>query len=625
MEEKQFDAKSLIGYALLFAIAIWFFYTNKPTEEEIEAQKQEQLAQEKAESKENSDKTVADFVAPVAAVDSLAQVAAFKKLGKFGFSQTLASANGGETVLENEVLLLKVNNKGGYISEAKLKNFKTNDASPVYLIKDGKNANLGINFTTTDSRVLDTKNMFFQPTVSNVGGNKQLSMKLKVSENQFLEYVYVMKPNEYMLDFSIRSQGLEGVLDTSKSIDLNWDLEAFRHAKSNTYENRYTEVVFEYEDGRDDYVGQGDFKEEEAEDVTYVAFKQHFFSSILLTDTAFKTGKFTSENLIQDEERDTLKLKKFAAHLPLEAKSGNLNYQMNWYYGPTDYKILDSYDKNLDEIVSLGWGIFGWVNKFMFIPLFDLLIGLVPAGIAVILMTVIVKLVIAPITYKQYVSQARMKVLKPEINELNEKYADNPMKKQQETMKLYGKAGVSPMSGCIPALLQMPILYALFSFFPSAIGLRQKGFLWADDLSSYDTILNLPFNIPFYGDHVSLFPIFTSIAVFFYMQMTTGQNMPAQTQPGMPNMKFIMYLSPIMMLFFFNTYASGLSLYYFVSNLITIGIMLVIKNFIIDEDKIHAQIEENKKKPKKQSKFKQKIQAAMEQAQEQQKAAAKKK
>lgn len=292
---------------------------------------------------------------------------------------------------------------------------------------------------------------------------------------------------------------------------------------------------------------------------------------------------------------------------------------MNWYYGPTDFEILNSYDRNLDEVVSLGWGIFGWINKFVFIPLFNLLGSFLPYGIAIIIMTIIVKIATSPITYKSYVSQARMKVLRPEISELNEKFADNPMKKQQETMKLYSKAGVSPASGCVPALLQMPIFYALFNFFPSLFSLRQKSFLWADDLSSYDTILELPFTIPFYGDHVSLFPILASIAVFFHMQMNTGQNMPAQ-QPGMPNMKFIMYLSPLMMLFFFNNYASGLSLYYFVSNLLTVGIMLVIKKFIIDEDKIHAQIQENKKKPKKQSKFKQRLQDAMEQAEKQQRA-----
>ena len=298
---------------------------------------------------------------------------------------------------------------------------------------------------------------------------------------------------------------------------------------------------------------------------------------------------------------------------------------MNWYYGPTDLKVLKSYDRNLDVIVSLGWGIFGWINEFVFFPLFGFLNSMLPAGLAIIFMTILVKIGLSPVTYKQYVSQARMKVLKPEIAEINEKHGDNAMKKQQETMKLYGKAGVSPMSGCIPALVQMPILYALFSFFPSAISLRQKGFLWADDLSSFDKVLDLPFTIPFYGDHVSLFPILASIAIFFYMQMTTGQNMPTQSQPGMPNMKFIMYLSPIFMLFFFNNYPSGLSLYYFISNLITIGIMLVIKNFIIDENRIHAQIQENKKKPKKVSKFKQKIQAAMEQAEQQQKTTGKKK
>ena len=438
MEEKQFDAKSLIGYVLLFGIALWFFYTNKPTEEELEAQKQEQINKEAETLKQKADKAITEYTPAVAAVDSLTQLAAYQKLGKFGFSQTLASANGGETVLENELLSLKINNKGGYISEAKLKNFTTYDSIPVFLIKDGKNASLGINFSTQDNRVLNTKDLFFEPKLTTIGSNKQLSMKLKVSETQFLEYVYVIKPNEYMLDFSIRSQGLENVLDTSKNIDLNWELEALRHAKSNTYENRFTEIYFEYEDGRDDYTGQGDFKEEEADDISYVAFKQHFFSSILLTDNNFKKGKFISENLIKDETVDTLLLKKFTAQLPLEAKTGNLNYPMNWYYGPTDLKILDSYDKNLDEIVSLGWGIFGWINKFVFFPLFGFLGGFLPYGIAIIVMTILVKLGLSPVTYKSYVSQERTKVLKPEIAEINEKYADNAMKKQQETMNLMG-------------------------------------------------------------------------------------------------------------------------------------------------------------------------------------------
>ncbi len=616
MEEKQFDAKSIIGYVLLLAIALWYFYANRPTEEELAAQKEAKAKAEIQKLKEATSNrliTVENSVA-VSATDSLGKIKAYQELGAFGFSKTLNAANGGETVLENEVLYLKINNKGGYITEARLKEYKAYNGEELLLIKNGANASLGIDFNTKDNRVLSTKNLFFEPSLSKVGNNQQLSMKLKVSATQFLEYVYTIKPGDYMLDFAIRSQGLENIIDSSKEINLNWELEALRHSKSNSYENRYTELIFEYENGRDDYLGQGDFKEDTAEDVTYVAYKQHFFSSVLLTNTAFKTGKFTSSNLIKDEEIDTLKLKKFTANLPLVANGGNLNYQMNWYYGPTDYETLNSYDKNLDEIVALGWGIFGWINKWLFVPLFGFLSGFLPYGIAIIVMTVLVKIGLSPVTYKSYISQARMKVLKPEIAEINEKYADNAMKKQQETMKLYSKAGVSPMAGCIPALLQMPILYAMFSFFPSAFVLRQKSFLWADDLSSYDVVANLPFNIPFYGDHISLFPILASIAIFFYMQMTTGQNMPTQSQPGMPNMKFIMYLSPLFMLFFFNNYPSGLSLYYFVSNLITIGIMLVIKNFIIDEDRIHAQIQENKKKPKKQSKFKQRLQEAMEQA-----------
>ena len=399
---------------------------------------------------------------------------------------------------------------------------------------------------------------------------------------------------------------------------MNWQLKGYRHAKSISYENRYTDLIYEYDEGDDDYLGSGDFEEQEDENITYVAYKQHFFTSILLTDTPFSRGKFTSRNLVEDEEIDTVYTKDFAAQLPLELNGGELNYNMNWYYGPTDYKILNDYDRNLDEVVPLGWGIFGWINKYVFIPFFAFLSGVLPSyGIAIIVMTIVVRIVLSPVTYKSYLSQAKMKVLRPEINELNEKYKDNAMKKQQETMKLYSKAGASPMSGCLPALMQIPVFYALFQFFPSAFQLRQKGFLWADDLSSYDTIVELPFSIPFYGDHVSLFPILASVAIFFYMTMTTGQTMQQNSQPGMPNMKFIMYLSPLLMLFFFNNYASGLSLYYFISNLITIGIMLVIKNVIIDEDKIHAKIEANKKKPKKQNRFSKKMQEMMEQAEAQ--------
>jgi YidC/Oxa1 family membrane protein insertase len=298
---------------------------------------------------------------------------------------------------------------------------------------------------------------------------------------------------------------------------------------------------------------------------------------------------------------------------------------MNWYYGPSDYKILNSYkNRNLDEVMPLGWGIFGWINRYAFIPLFTFLSGFMSYGIAIIVFTVLIKLVMSPVAYKSYLSQAKMKVIRPEITELNDKYKKDPMKKQQETMKLYTKAGVNPMAGCLPAVMQIPVFYALFQFFPSFFDLRQKSFLWANDLSSYDAVIHLPFYVPFYGNHISLFPILASVAIFFYMRMTTGdQSMAAPPQEGMPDMSKIMkvmiYISPVMMLIFFNNYASGLSLYYFISNLITIGIMYVIKNHIVKEDKIHAMIQENKTKPKTQGRFQRKMQEMMEQAQEQQK------
>ena len=628
MEEKKLDLNSIIGFVLISGILIWMLYSNAPTpEEQKEKEKKEQLDKQAKEVK-----TVTSTVAATPVADSTNNAATQAQLGSFGYSATLPSATDAVTEIKNEVLSLKISNKGGYITEATVlgfDQFEKNSKKAVQIIKD-KNASLDIALNTTDNRTLHTKDMYFEPKLTTEGKNQVLTLQLKAGPDQFLEYRYVLKPNEYMLDFAIRSQGLEKVVNTSKPLDLEWQLKSYRNEKSISYENRYTELVFEYEDDKDDYLNAAKDSEDEAKDVSYISFKQHLFTSILLTDTKFKTAKFKSDNLVDDEEIDTVFTKNFTAQVPLEFKNGALNYNMNWYYGPSDYTILNDYEKNLDEIMPLGWGIFGWINRYIFIPVFGFISALgVGYGIAIILFTILVRIVMSPVTYKSYLSQAKMKVLRPEIAELNEKFKDNPMKKQQETMKLYSKTGVNPMAGCLPALMQMPIFYALFQFFPSMFDLRQKSFLWADDLSSFDAVLQLPFHIPFYGSHVSLFPILASIAIFFYMKMTTGdQAMSTPPQEGMPDMgkimKIMIYISPIMMLFFFNNYASGLSLYYFVSNLITIGIMLVIKNYIVKEDKIHAQIQENKTKEKKESKFQRKMREMMEQA-EAQKAAQKKK
>jgi YidC/Oxa1 family membrane protein insertase len=628
MEEKKLDINSIIGFALIFGILMYMLWQNQPTPEEIAEQekaKQEQLAtEEKSKKQDDVIQTTAEDFSAVSNTDSTQLSVLKNKLGAFAYSSTLPSAKDDNTVVETELLYLKFSNKGGYLSEVKLKNFVNYDSVPIYLIKD-KNAAFNINFGTTDSRILNTQDLYFQPSVSSNEGNTIVSMKLKVSETKFLEYRYEIKKDDYMMDFTIRSQGLDNVINSSQEINLDWQIKTYRHAKSVSYENRYTELVYEYDGGKDDYLGQSELSEDTADDVTYVAFKQHFFTSILLADTPFKKADLKSSNLIKDEEIDTVYTKAFAVKLPLDLTAGEINKTMDLYFGPSDYKILNAYDRNLDEVVPLGWGIFGWINRYVFIPTFGFLSSFLPYGFAIILMTILVRIVMSPVTYKSYVSQAKMKVLKPEIAEINEKYKDNAMKKQQETMALYSKAGASPMAGCLPALVQLPVFYALFQFFPSAFDLRQKSFLWAEDLSSYDTIAELPFHIPFYGDHVSLFPILASVAIFFYMQMTTGQQMASQpTQEGMPDMskmmKYMMYFSPLMMLFFFNNYASGLSLYYFVSNLITIGIMLVIKNYIIDEDKIHARIQENKKKPKKQNRFQKKMKDMMEQAEKQKQA-----
>ncbi|MBU0940386.1 MAG: membrane protein insertase YidC [Bacteroidetes bacterium] len=620
MEEKKFDPNSLIGFALIFGIFVWIMYQNQPSEAELAAEK---AKKELVVANETTTKAVAaKEIVDVVKVGDTVQLAELQKsLGDFAYSATLPSAKESYTTIENNLVVLKFANKGGYIVEATLKNyerFKKGSGELVSLIKDN-NANLNIQLITNDNRTLNTKDLFFEPTLTKSGQDQVLSMRLKAGADSFLEYKYVLKADDYMLDFDIQSQGLNKVLSAAKPLNLEWDLKAYSNEKSLTTENRYSEMYYEYEDGKSDYLGQSTDKTENAENVSYIAFKQHFFSSILLTDAPFEKAELYTNNLVGGDNVDTTFTKQFKAIVPLAFKNGEINEKMNWYYGPTDYKMLKTYDRNLEDIVALGWGIFGWINRHAFIPMFGFLTLFIQQGWAIVLFTILVKLVMSPITYKSFLSQAKMKVLRPEIAELGEKFKKEPMKKQQETMKLYNKAGVNPMAGCVPGLLQMPVFYALFQFFPSELSLRQKGFLWADDLSSFDSIYELPFHIPAYGNHISLFPILASIAIFFYMKMTTGdQQMQAPQQEGMPDMakimKIMVYISPLMMLLFFNSYASGLSLYYFVSNTITIGIMLVIKNYIIDSDKIHAQIQENKlKEPKKQGKFQKKLQEVMEQ------------
>lgn len=625
MEEKKFDLNSLIGFILLGLIMVWYFYTNQPTPETQKPAQEEVIQDTVKKAEETTSLTTENRT--IQPTDSADVAKNLSKLGAFSYAASLPTATENTTVLENELVKLTIANKGGQIVEAQLKKFRAHDSLPLFLIKD-KNSLFNLNFTTADNRVLNSKDLFFEPSFTKTANSQILSMKLKIAEDKFIEYRYEMKANDYMVDFAIKSVGINEMINTAQEVKLTWDLKSRSQEKSVKYENQYSTLRWLHDGTEFDKFNSMSDDEETIDNVNWIAYKQQFFSSILITETPLKNAKLAVKNLVIDDQVDTIYTKQYSTSIPLEIKNGEMNYAMNWYYGPSDYHILTSYEgKNLDNVINLGWGIFGWLNKYLFLNIFYGLSKIITNfGWIIILMTIVVRIFMSPLVYKSYLSSAKMKVLKPEMEELNTRLPgkENSMKRQQEMMQIYNKAGVNPMAGCMPALLQMPIFFALFQFFPAMIALRQEGFLWADDLSSYDSIYQLPFYIPFYGDHVSLFPILASIAIFFYMKMTQSQQMGMQqpAQEGMPDMqqmmKIMMYLSPIMMLFFFNMYGSGLSLYYFVSNLLTIAIMLVIKHFIVDEDKIHAKIQENKLKPQKVSKFRQKLGDAMKQAQEQQ-------
>ena len=609
MEERKFDPYQFIGFILIAIILTWMLYQNQP--QEGVSQDTSMDTTEVATPKGAPSTVVNDSIAQIVLQNTYGDLAAFMQ-ERPNEIQTLRS----------DKLLVQVDSKGGNLIKVQLTEFENYQSEPLQLIADN-NTELNIEIPLRDGRVLNSRDFYFTPSLTKQGDTEVLTLTSGANSGMQLVMDYIINPSSYLIDFQIRSTGLGAYLRT-EGAQLQWSSQAFRNSKSLDYENRYTELSYQHRERKVDELGISGSDEETVDGVQWVSFRQHFFSAILISETPLDRVELTSDDLSQEESLEEKFTKNFKASIPLALQTnGEFSNAFQWYFGPTDFKTLKSYNLGLEDSVPLGWGIFGWINRFIFLPLFSFLGTFFPTGIAIIVLTILVRLAMSPVTYKAYVSQIKMKVLRPEVEEINAKHKDNAVKKQQETMSLYGKAGVNPMSGCVPALLQMPVFFALFTFFPVAFTLRQKSFLWADDLSSYDSVLDLPFSIPFYGDHVSLFPILASVAIFFYTQMTTGQQAMPQ-QPGMPNMKVIMYLMPLMMLFFFNNYASGLSLYYFISNLITIVLMLVIKNFIVDNDKIHAQIEENKKKPKKSGGFSARLQKAMQEAEKQQRARGKK-
>ncbi len=600
MEENKIDPYQILGFVILMIAFVWYVYTvpeinsneiSRDLDRKVDSQNEEMLSAE-----EN-----------LIPLDDDTQ----------DFNDVLNTNKFEDVHIDNEDLSLKIDSKGGMISEVLLKKFNDYKGDSLYLVKNG-NHNFSIQFVTTEGKTVDSKNLFFDPEIIYNNDETKVTMSLEISNKNFLNFEYIIPKKGYMIDFSVKSFGFNNIVNDNEKVLLNWDLKAFRLAKSVDYENRYSQLYYQYEGDDTDYLSSYSDTSDNEDEVSWISYGQHFFNTILVLEDPSDNVFFESKKMFEDQGKDVLFTKNYTSIVPIKLKGGEFDSKFNWFMGPNDYDVLKKYENEIYESIYFGWGIFGWINRFIYFPLFGFLSNYFSAGLAVIIMTIITRLAMSPVTYKTYLSQARMKVIRPEIMELNEKFKNDAIKKQQETMKLYNKAGANPLLGCVPALFQLPVFYALFCFFPIAFQLRGKPFLWAEDLSSYDVIAELPFSIPWYGDHVSLLPILASIAIFFYTMMSSGAQMQP-TQPGMPNMKFIMYLMPVMMLFFFNNYASAFSLYYFVSNILTILLMLAIKYFIIDERKIHLQIQENKKKPSKQNRFQRKMKEMMDRAEEQRK------
>jgi YidC/Oxa1 family membrane protein insertase len=593
MEQNKFDPLQFIGFLLISVILMFWFYDNQSN--------------------------IIENQQDIAVEDVLDQVND-NSINFNNYEENSNDLNLDENfveeiiTLENENILFEISTDGADINKLLLKNFINYNDEPLFLVNNNKSV-FSYNIPNGRNSIINTGDLVY--TAEIIRDKSKIKLKTEIDDKRSLELTFTLEEDSSIIDFDLKLNDFNNILN-SDGVELIWKKDSFRNSKSIDYENRYTALSYGFEDEKDSYLSVAGTKNKNINNVNWISFREHFFSSILILDNQSNDVEISSEDLASNETLNNIFTKRFSANVPLNLTSNNtLSYSM--YFGPTDYELLKDYNLNLENSVPIGWGIFGWLNRFVFFPLFSFLTSYFSYGIAIIIMTIIVKIAISPLTYKSYLSQIKMKILKPELQVINEKFKDDPMKKQQETMNLYTKSGANPMSGCLPALLQMPLFFALFTFFPVAFSLRQKSFLWADDLSSYDSILELGFYIPLYGDHVSLFPILASIAIFFYTKMTTGDQMMSASQTGGVNMKLIMYMMPLMMLFFFNNYASGLSLYYFVSNVLTIILMLIIKNFIIDDNKILTEIEENKKKPVKVGGFRARLQKALEEAEKQKK------
>lgn len=618
--QQQMDRNTILGLVLIFLIMIGFGYLAAPSKEEREAyvRKADSLARVQAEYEQKRAEEEKAKAAMLA--DTIQKKEVQSQVGSF------TPALEGERKfisLENDLMRVVVSNRGGRIYSVELKKFKTHAGEPLVLF-NGDDNEFGLQFWGENNAV-KTNDLFFVPQTSDTAVTASesqpasLIMRLQIADSSYIDYIYTVKPNSYMVDFDIRFNGMtKSIGGQAGSIDLLWNLKLNRLEKGIENERNYTTIAYTFLNN--DYEELNPRSQDEKKELTtklkWVDFKHQFFSSILVANEHFINSDLKMTNL-----NDSLHVKAMDARLSLPFKNQNdETLKLGFYFGPNHYKTLKEYNQGFEKVVPLGRNIVRWINKYVIILLFNWLSSfLTNYGIIVLIMTIIIKLVLLPLTYKSYLSSAKMRVLKPQIDEISKKYPkkEDAMKKQQAVMALYKKVGVSPMGGCLPVLIQFPILIAMFRFFPASFELRQQSFLWAEDLSSYDSILHLPFTIPWFGNHISLFALLMAISMVITSKMSNDQM--ADTNAQMPGMKFMMtWLMPVMMMFWFNNYSAALSYYYLLTNLISMLQTVLMRRFV-DDEALLAKLHENAKKPVTKSKWQMRMEEVAKRQQELQK------
>lgn len=613
------DKNSIIGFVLIALIFLGFMQLNKRSDKEIAAEKRynDSIALVQQNRTVVAEKTANGAISK----DSLAVNDTTSNTSAFGDFSVAAKGEEKFYTIENELVKITLSNKGGRIYSVQLKKYSKrdslNNAHPLTLFKENESS-MGFTLVTNNNRVINSSNLYFEPVsgiTKDSNGNQTLILRLKTAGQAYLDFAYTLPADNYMLSFGLKASGMNTVMPTgTNSLDMQWTSKIPQQEKGRTFEDRYSSIQYKFLANDIEKLSESKNDEKKLNNkIKWVAFKDQFFSSILIADDALNST--TLKSTLESENSGYLKTYNANMSVAFDP-TGKVPTTFRWFFGPNQYKILSAFDKgakadnelSLNKLIPLGWGIFGWVNQFAIIPMFNFFSRFMTNfGLIILLMTIAIKLVLFPLTYKSYISSAKMRVLKPEIDEIHARIpADKAAERQKATMELYGKVGVSPMSGCIPSLLQMPILFAMFSFFPSSIELRQQSFLWATDLSAYDSIMTLPFTVPFgFGNHVSLFCLLMTATNIIYTKLNMA-NQSTTDQPGGAMMKWMMYLMPLMFLFMFNNYASGLSYYYFIATLISIIQTYVIRGFV-DEKKIlaqlHAKRASNSKKPAKKGGF----------------------